>query len=243
MKSYSILFLTAFSIFSIACSNGQNQASSINSNLNPIEFQAKIKSTPNAVILDVRTPEEFAEGHLENAINMNWNDQNFKSEISKIKFSDTIFIYCLSGGRSSTAANFLRTSGYQLVYEMSGGIMKWRGANLPLTTQAASTSSTKSSGMTLKDFNELLNSEQLVLVDFYADWCAPCVTMKPYLEEISKEKAGKVKLVRINVEENKTLTNELKIDALPVLQLYQNKNIIWSNIGLISKADILKKLE
>jgi thioredoxin 1 len=66
--------------------------------------------------------------------------------------------------------------------------------------------------------------------------------MKPYLDEISKDMADKVVLIRINADDNQALCKELKIDALPVLQFYKNKNLTWINEGFIEKAQVVKKL-
>jgi thioredoxin len=133
----------------------------------------------------------------------------------------------------------MRSDGFTQVYEMDGGIMKWRGANLPETT----TNTTPSTGMTKQQFDALLNSDKLVLIDFYADWCAPCKKMKPYLDEISKDMASTVTVIRINADDNQTLCKDLKIDALPVLQLYKNKSLTWTNTGFIDKAEVVKQLQ
>jgi thioredoxin len=133
----------------------------------------------------------------------------------------------------------MRSDGFTQVYEMDGGIMKWRGANLPETTDNA----VVSNGMSKQQFDALLISDKLVLIDFYADWCAPCNKMKPYLEEISNDMADKVVVIRINADDNKALCKELKIDALPVLQLYKNKTLSWTNTGFIEKAEVVKQLQ
>jgi thioredoxin-like negative regulator of GroEL len=67
--------------------------------------------------------------------------------------------------------------------------------------------------------------------------------MKPYLEEISNDMADKVVVIRINADDNKALCKELKIDALPVLQLYKNKTLSWTNTGFIEKAEVVKQLQ
>jgi thioredoxin len=133
----------------------------------------------------------------------------------------------------------MRSDGFTQVYEMDGGIMKWRGANLPETTS----NTTASTGMTKQQFDALLNSDKLVLIDFYADWCAPCKKMKPYLDEISKDMVSTVTVIRINADDNQTLCKDLKIDALPVLQLYKNKSLTWTNTGFIDKAEVIKQLQ
>jgi thioredoxin len=220
-----------------SCSNGQTQTTK--TNLSATEFADKIKELPTAPILDVRTPNEFSKGHLANALNYDWNGKEFEKQIAPLDKSKPVFVYCLSGGRSSAAANKMRSAGFKEVYELSGGIMKWRGENLPETTN----NTVASKGMTKQQFAELLNSDKLVLIDFYADWCAPCKKMKPYLEEISKDMADKVVVIRINADDNQTLCKELKIDALPVLQLYKNKTLTWENTGFIEKVEVVKQLK
>jgi thioredoxin 1 len=91
-------------------------------------------------------------------------------------------------------------------------------------------------------FSEIINSETPTLVDFYAEWCAPCKKMKPYLDEISKDMADNVVIIRINADNNQALCKELKIDELPVLQLYKNKLLTWTNTGFMNKADIVKNI-
>jgi thioredoxin 1 len=125
---------------------------------------------PLATVVDVRTPEEFTKGHLQNALNYNWNGSEFQKQVSTLDKSKPVFVYCLSGGRSSAAANQMRSDEFKKVYELSGGIMKWRAVNLPETT----TNTIASTGMSKQQFDTLLNSDKLVLIDFYADLCAPC---------------------------------------------------------------------
>jgi len=237
MKKYLTISLATVAILFNSCTNGQTQ--NTKTNLSATEFAAKIKELPTATIIDVRTPDEFSKGHLSNANNYDWNGNEFEKQIAPLDKSKPVFVYCLSGGRSSSAANKMRSDGFTQVYEMDGGIMKWRGANLPETTDNTVTSN----GMTKQQFDALLNSDKLVLIDFYADWCAPCKKMKPYLDEISKDMADKVVVIRINADDNQALCKELKIDALPVLQLFKNKSITWTNTGFIDKAEVVKQLQ
>ena len=231
---YSLLFVSA-TLFN-SCTGVQTGNSK--TNLSATEFSEKIKEVPSAQIVDVRTPEEFEKGHLQNAKNIDWNGNEFEKQMVTIDKSKPVFVYCLSGGRSSSAASQMRSKGFKEVYELNGGILKWRGANLPETTDNKAVSI----GMTKQQFDELLNSDKLILIDFYAEWCGPCKKMKPYLEEISKEMADKIIIIRINADDNKALLKELKIDALPVLQLYKNKTLTWTNTGYIEKTEVVKQI-
>ncbi len=234
----NLFAIALVSILLNSCSRGQTN-STTKTNLSAIEFAEKLKEMPTFTIIDVRTPDEFSKGHLANANNYDWNGNEFDNQIATLDKSKPVFVYCLSGGRSSSAASKMRSEGFKTVFELDGGIMKWRGANLPETTDNTVTPN----GMSKLQFDALLNSDKLVLIDFYADWCAPCKKMKPYLDEITKDMANKVVIIRINADDNQALCKKLKIDALPVLQLYKNKTLTWTNTGFIDKAEVLKQLQ
>lgn len=233
--SIQILFLTLSILFYNCSSTGQKQ--SAKTSYSATEFAEKIKELPTSPILDVRTPAEFAKGHLQNAKNINWNGNDFAAQIASFDKSKPVLIYCLSGARSAAAAQQMRADGFE-VYEMEGGIMKWRGSNLPETMD----DKPKAASLTKQQFDEMLNSDKSVLVDFYADWCAPCKLMKPYLDEISKDMTDKVTVIRINADDNQALLKELGVDELPVLQVYKKKALTWTNKGFVEKVEVLKHL-
>ncbi|MBT8320843.1 MAG: rhodanese-like domain-containing protein [Eudoraea sp.] len=79
----------------------------------------------NAVLLDVRTPEEFAEGHLEGAVNMDWYQANFAKQLEAIGKGDKVYVYCKKGGRSAEAANLMDSLGYKKVVDLAGGYDAW----------------------------------------------------------------------------------------------------------------------
>lgn len=98
----------------------------------PKEFYAKIYSDPTAYILDVRTPEEYTQGHLQGAHLLDWLDNiTFKQGAKKLDKSKTIYVYCRSGARSAEAAQYLASLGYNAV-DMEGGILRWISDGLPV---------------------------------------------------------------------------------------------------------------
>lgn len=240
MNRIILTFMAAFALLFNACTNAQSQSKTA---LNATEFEAKIKETPTAIILDVRTPGEYQGGHIQNAKNFDWNGNDFDAQVQALDKKAPLFVYCLSGGRSASAAKHLRGSGFTTVYELSGGVMKWNAANLPLTTDAPKNDVPASTGMTKEEFEAKIVSDKLVLVDFYADWCAPCKRMAPSIEEISKEMADKVVVLRINADEHPDLCKALNIDALPTIQIYKNKAITFTNQGFMEKAELLQQLK
>jgi rhodanese-related sulfurtransferase len=85
-----------------------------------------------AVVLDVRTPAEFADGHLAGAVNIDIQDPGFQSTISELDRHTTYLVYCRSGNRSKAATDYMRGLGFSTIYELDGGIVAWNAASLPL---------------------------------------------------------------------------------------------------------------
>lgn len=100
-------------------------------NLNVSEFSQKI-TEPDVVILDVRTPEEFASGHIEGALNIDFNSGDFANEITRLNPSENYAIYCRSGSRSGQAASIMHKAGFHDVSNLNGGVIDWTNAGLPL---------------------------------------------------------------------------------------------------------------
>jgi rhodanese-related sulfurtransferase len=100
-------------------------------NLSVSEFSQKI-TEPDVIILDVRTPEEFASGHIEGALNIDFNGGDFANEITRLNPSENYAIYCRSGSRSGQAASIMHKAGFHEVSNLNGGVIDWTNAGLPL---------------------------------------------------------------------------------------------------------------
>jgi rhodanese-related sulfurtransferase len=103
-------------------------------NLGAQDFQAKTQEA-GVVTLDVRTPDEFAGGHLVNALNIDVEGVTFDSELSKLDKDATYAVYCRSGSRSAVAVLRMKNAGFTNVVNMNAGILEWQAAGLPLVTQ------------------------------------------------------------------------------------------------------------
>lgn len=105
-------------------------------NITPEEAYISIqenKNNPNFVILDVRTPEEFLSEYIENAVNLDYYSDTFRNDLDKLDKNKTYFIYCRSGRRSENALNIMKELDFREVYNILGGIIKWKSERLPTT--------------------------------------------------------------------------------------------------------------
>ena len=103
-----------------------------------------------------------------------------------------------------------------------------------------------SAAVTIDEANfdtEVVKSTQPVLVDFWAEWCGPCKMIAPILDEIAKEKAGSVKVGKVNVDQNQSLSARYNIRAIPTLLLFNDGQLRDQITGMTSKKDLLSRLE
>src|SRR5216117_2946163 len=90
---------------------------------------------------------------------------------------------------------------------------------------------------------EVIRSEQPVIVDFWAEWCGPCKLIAPMLDEVAREKAGSVKVAKVNVDENQSLSFKYNIRAIPSLLFFKNGQLRDQVTGVTSKKDLLNRIE
>lgn len=108
------------------------QTTSPGKEVSPVEFE-KLAAKKGYVLLDVRTPEEFAEGHLKNAQNIDYKGEGFADRIGQLDKTKKYLVYCQVGGRSAFAASLMRKNGFKEVKELEGGIEAWQEAKLPVS--------------------------------------------------------------------------------------------------------------
>lgn len=122
---FTALLISAFS----SCSNAQE------AQVSPGEFEAMIETLKDEQLVDVRTPEEFSEGHLEGAINIDYRDSTFAAKVQALDKSRPVMVYCASGRRSAAAAAHLKGQGFKAVYDMRGGIRDWTADKKPVVKE------------------------------------------------------------------------------------------------------------
>jgi thioredoxin 1 len=90
---------------------------------------------------------------------------------------------------------------------------------------------------------ELTQDEKPLIVDFWAEWCGPCKMIAPLLDEIAREKAGAVKVAKVNVDENQSLSLKYNIRAIPALLFFKNGQLRDQVTGVTSKKDLLNRVD
>lgn len=225
------LFFFIFLISIVAC-NAQNNAVQ---KISVDEFEKNITTT-KVQVFDVRTIAEYQTGHLKNSMQADWNDKTqFNERIKHIDKNVPVYIYCLSGMRSAQAADYMRKTGYNVV-EMNGGISAWKQNGKPIVNAV------NERQYTMEEYASMIPSDKKVLVNFGADWCPPCVKMKPVLEELISKKGKELEHVKIDAGIQTNLMKSLNIESIPVYIYYKNGKEVWRKEGIVSIEEFLAEL-
>ena len=93
-----------------------------------------------------------------------------------------------------------------------------------------------------KSFENIINSEKPVLIDFFATWCGPCKTLGPILKEVKDSLGERISIIKIDVDKNQELASKYQVRVVPTMILYQSGKQLWRQSGVLSKDDIIKTI-
>ena len=156
-------------LFVISCVDTNSQ---VIKNIDVSAFESLIK-TEEAIILDVRTFKEFGSGHIQDATNIDFYADDFIDKLNIVRKDVPIYVYCRSGGRSSSAAKKMQALGFNRVYNLIGGIAAWEAKNYPINKSKEIKKSRKPIFKS-SEIDNILKTNEIVLVSFTTQWCVPC---------------------------------------------------------------------
>ncbi|MEO6611462.1 MAG: thioredoxin domain-containing protein [Chitinophagaceae bacterium] len=205
--------------------------------IGPEEFEKGITGK-SVQVLDVRTSGEYYSGHIKNALQADWTKrEQFNDRIQYVDKDKPVYIYCLVGGRSSAAAEWMRQNGFKNVIELEGGINAWKKASKPLEGK------TDEPQLTKDKYDDLIPKNRTVLVDFGAAWCPPCVKMVPVLEELQNDKRLDFTFVKIDAAVHTELMKKMDIEPIPVFIIYKKGKEVWRKVGIATKEELAAQLK
>ena len=140
MKNSILITLIFVISLTLSCKENKGEQQSITKSEQQIIINKKLVTTDfrtnienkSVQLIDVRTPQEFKEGHIKNAGNINFYDSDFLTQMNKLDKNEPLYIYCRSGGRSGKAALQLKEQGFTEVYDLQGGIIDWKKNNFEI---------------------------------------------------------------------------------------------------------------
>ena len=95
----------------------------------------------------------------------------------------------------------------------------------------------------METFNDVINSDQPVLVDFFATWCQPCKMMHPILEQVKDVLGDRIRIIKVDVDKYGDTASQCRIQSVPTLMLFRQGEVLWRTSGVVQKADLLATID
>ncbi|NCO64714.1 MAG: thioredoxin [Flavobacteriales bacterium] len=90
-----------------------------------------------------------------------------------------------------------------------------------------------------QSFNNIINDDHLVLVDFFAEWCGPCKTLAPILKDVKKEFGEQLKIIKVDVDKNQMVSSKYQVRGVPTMILFKKGKLLWRQSGVLDKNSII----
>ena len=229
---HRFLFLTGL-LFIVSLAAGQDEQ------VNQLHSSSlhSVLENDRVTLIDVRTRSEFANGHIEDAGQLNYYALDFKKKLLLLPKDKPVYLYCNTGYRSQRAAEILLKNGYENIYNLERGIMEWELLDLAVVVEPDARPDTKHK-MESDEYFALLESERPVFIDFYAPWCGPCRQMMPMIDSLKTAYAGKIDVVKINADASKRLVKQLKIGSVPYFRMFHGGEEVFTHSGLLRREKV-----
>ncbi len=193
---------------------------------------AKDIQQPGVQVFDVRTAAEYNTGYLPHALQADYtNKAEFNERVKYLDKQKPVYIYCLSGGRSAKAAQWMRENGFSKVVELENGVNAWKQAGLPLEGVNA-----KKPQLTIDAYNKGI-AKGVVLTDVGAEWCPPCKQLEPVLKAFLQNHP-QVKLQKVDGGNDTDVMKAIGAKGLPTLIVYKNGKEVWRKQGVATAEEL-----
>lgn len=96
---------------------------------------------------------------------------------------------------------------------------------------------------TVENFNEVVNGDKPVLVDFWAEWCGPCKMVSPLLDDVAEELADKITIVKVNIDQQPDIAPRFGVRGIPTLLVFKAGKVVGTKVGALSKSDLVEFIE
>jgi len=220
-----VLFVFLLSFF--ACKN--NKTGKLN-----IDAFNQIASNNNAQIIDLRPQAEFDSGHIVNAASFVPNSPELDA------YTDMLYKdvpVCIIGGSPEDNTKLiekLKSKGFKNINELNGGMLAWINAKLPIQK----TLPKKIYPNDTISFDDAINGDKLVMVDFNATWCKPCKMMQPSIDRVHDERSDEVIVYSIDVDQFPQYNEKYQIKSIPLVMLFKNGKTLHRSEGLLEESKI-----
>ena len=211
----------------VSCSSGAQTGKELSAD----QFEKDLQQ--GAVqLLDVRTASEYRNGHIKNALQANWNDEKEFADrtTTSLDKQKPVYVYCLSGPRSSAAAQWLRAKGFE-VMELQSGFGSWKRNGKPVEGMP------DVKQMSFADYRQQIAGKEYVLVDFGAEWCPPCRKMEPVVNDFLAQHK-EIAFLKIDGGIHTNLMKELNAEGLPTFILLKKGEEVWRHKGVLTPEEL-----
>lgn len=193
-------------------------------------FQKAMNSQPSAKIVDIRSHSIFMKGHIKNAINLDFDLDDFESLIGRyFKKEQSLLLYGGSDYMTNNAVMFLKELGFDKVKSLKGGFAEWISASKPYKTDQYSG---PLASFTPKNFEAMKQRYNKLLVFLETPSCSYCLKMKPYLAKTAA--ANGTKLLKIDIAQNENMSYYFEATGTPTMLIFDRKKQVWKGNGFMS---------
>ncbi|MFN8429842.1 MAG: thioredoxin domain-containing protein [Spirosomataceae bacterium] len=205
------------------------------------DFEKSFKASPEALLIDLRSPKEFSMAHIKKSINADFMMNEFEEYFTRrFNKKNTLFLYSQSEEDAVNAAQYLSEIGYRGITVLAGGFEKWVTGSRPYISNDPNFSATKI--FPLDIYFRKIRENKYVLVSYYTEECSSCKNMSQSLYNIDNQRDD-LSVVRIDIDYNQTLKRRYDIQNTPTFILYRNGKQVWRDSGFQSSEQLISRLK